>query len=143
MAIAVGVAFLPTVMFALMALFLPEASDYIASNASEGLSIVQPANKSTFVLGLQSSAREHELPIQVGIHEPSNDGKKVKNTLVWIDEKGEIKYRYQKLHLFDIEIPGGLVMKESDSVEPGREIVPPFRTTLGNVGMQICFDVWS
>ncbi|KAL8739050.1 MAG: hypothetical protein Q9181_000232 [Wetmoreana brouardii] len=123
------------------ALFLPEASDYIAPSAAETVSLVQPASASLFVLGLQSSAREHRLSINVGIHEPAQNGKKVKNTLVWIDEHGEIKNRYQKLHLFDVDIPGGPVLKESNSVEKGEAIIPPFATGLGNVGMLICFDL--
>ena len=57
------------------ALFLPEASDYIASNASATVSLCQPVEKSEFVLGLQQSAAEHKLPVNVGIHEPTTDGK--------------------------------------------------------------------
>ncbi|KAL8808854.1 MAG: hypothetical protein Q9200_003957 [Gallowayella weberi] len=123
------------------ALFLPEASDYIAPSASETVSLVQPASSSPFVLGLQESARNHRLSINVGIHEPAQGGKKVKNTLLWIDEHGEIKHRYQKLHLFDVDIPGGPTLQESNSVEKGMELVPPFTTAIGNVGMLICFDL--
>ncbi|KAI4277278.1 MAG: hypothetical protein L6R38_005466 [Xanthoria sp. 2 TBL-2021] len=124
------------------ALFLPEASDYIAPNASETVSLVQPASSSPFVLGLQSSAREHRLPINVGIHEPSpKNENKVVNSLVWINEDGQIEHRYQKLHLFDVDIPGGPVLKESNSVEKGTEIVSPFPTAVGNVGLLICFDL--
>ncbi|KAI4117146.1 MAG: hypothetical protein LQ345_002552 [Seirophora villosa] len=123
------------------ALFLPEASDYIAPSTSETISLVQPTSSSPFVLGLQASAKEYRLPINVGIHEPVRDGKKVKNTLIWIDECGEIKQRYQKLHLFDVEISGGPVLKESSGVERGMEIVPPFQTAVGTVGMLICFDL--
>ncbi|KAL8712261.1 MAG: hypothetical protein Q9220_003412 [cf. Caloplaca sp. 1 TL-2023] len=125
------------------ALFLPEASDYIAPSASETVSLVQPTSTSPFVLGLQDSARKYALPINVGIHEPTTKGEqKVKNTLIWIDGNGTLKHRYQKLHLFDVDIPdGGPTLKESNSVEKGMEIVPPFSTALGNVGMLICFDL--
>ncbi|KAI4248111.1 MAG: hypothetical protein L6R40_001200 [Gallowayella cf. fulva] len=64
------------------ALFLPEASDYIAPTASETISLAQPASSSSFILGLQSSARDHKLQINVGIHEPTEDGRKVKNTVL-------------------------------------------------------------
>lgn len=96
------------------ALFLPEASDYIASSATESLSLVQPVSTSPFVLGLQAEAKKFRLPINVGIHEPAGDGQKLKNTLIWIDEEGIIKERYQKLHLFDVEIDGGPILKESE-----------------------------
>jgi deaminated glutathione amidase len=83
------------------------------------------------------------LPINVGIHEPgSPPGKQVKNTLIWIDEEGQIAHRYQKLHLFDVDLrPNGPRLKESDSVEPGGEIVPPIETVTRRVGMMICFDL--
>ena len=63
--------------------------------------------------GLQHEARSAKLPINVGIHEPAQGGEKVKNTLIWIDERGDIVQRYQKLHLFDVDIEGGPVLKES------------------------------
>lgn len=65
-----------------------------------------------FVLGLQKEAQQANLPINVGIHEPAYGGR-VKNTLIWINEKGDIAQRYQKAHLFDVDIKGGPVLKES------------------------------
>lgn len=82
-----------------------------------------------------------KLHINVGIHEPTVSGEKVKNTLIWINDKGDITHRYQKIHLFDVEIKNGPVLKESASVEKGMEILPPFETPVGRVGLAICFDV--
>lgn len=71
------------------ALFLPEAADYLTT--SGGLKLCKSVQDSEFVLGLQESAKQYSLPISVGIHEPTDDGKKVKNTLIWITSDGEIK----------------------------------------------------
>jgi len=74
--------------------------------------LARSVNDSEFVLGLQKEAEQANLHINVGIHEPAQGGK-VKNTLVWINEKGDITQRYQKVHLFDVDIKGGPVLKES------------------------------
>ncbi|KAK8250531.1 nitrilase [Phyllosticta capitalensis] len=129
------------------ALFLPEASDYIASSPAETVALAKPIATSPFVLGLQDAARTHRLPIHVGIHEPTEvqeheeQKRKVKNTAVWIDEEGVVGHRYQKLHLFDVEVEGGPILRESESVQAGTEILPPFETPVGRVGSTICFDL--
>ncbi|KAH7385807.1 carbon-nitrogen hydrolase [Pyrenochaeta sp. MPI-SDFR-AT-0127] len=122
------------------ALFLPEASDYITPSAEASLATCKPVEKSEFVLGLQREAQKYRLPINVGVHEPAS-GQKVQNTLLWINEQGEITQRYQKLHLFDVDIHNGPQLKESNSVERGNDILDPFATPLGRVGLQICFDL--
>ncbi|KAK6340848.1 Carbon-nitrogen hydrolase [Orbilia brochopaga] len=122
-------------------LFLPEASDYLPSSAAESLRLVRPIENNEFVLGLQESARQHALPICVGIHEPTEQRERVRNTCVYIDEKGDVTQRYQKVHLFDVDIEGGPILMESRSVEPGKSITPPFDTPLGKLGMLICFDL--
>lgn len=126
----------------LQAVFLPEATDYLAHNATESLSLCQPTSTSPLVLGLQSLAATHSLPISVGVHEPSSSSPdKLKNTLLWISARGEITNRYQKLHLFDIAIPNGPTMRESASVERGAALPAPFPTPAGKVGPAICFDL--
>ncbi|KAK4508035.1 hypothetical protein PRZ48_001772 [Zasmidium cellare] len=125
------------------ALFLPEASDYIGGSPEESISLCKPADKSPFILGLREDAKKYSLPISVGVHEPSDDSKshRIKNTLIWIDEKGQIAHRYQKIHLFDLEIENGPIMKESNTTEPGTAILKPFDTAVGKIGSMICFDL--
>jgi len=128
-------------------LFLPEASDYIAKNAAHSKKLVVSVDKSPFVLAIQTKLKElHSqgisLNVNVGIHEPSEHSDRVRNTSIWFNEKGEITQRYQKLHLFDVAVNDNApISRESDSVEPGDEILKPFETIAGKVGLSICYDI--
>ncbi|KAJ5280979.1 Carbon-nitrogen hydrolase [Penicillium angulare] len=124
----------------LAVLFLPEASDYIASSADESLALAHSADQKDFVSALQTSAKRESIHINVGIHEVASE-RRLKNSLVWINAEGHITQNYQKIHLFDVDIKNGPVLKESASVQPGQEIVPPFETPVGRVGLAICFDL--
>jgi len=64
------------------------------------------------VLALQNAAKQEKIHINVGIHEVASE-QRLKNTLVWIDDKGVITQKYQKIHLFDVDIKDGPVLKES------------------------------
>ena len=80
---------------ALQALFLPEATDYIASSPKESVSLAQPMDTSPFVLGLRKAAKDSSLAINVGIHVPAKDGK-ISNRSCWIDDNGDIVAIYDK-----------------------------------------------
>ena len=97
------------------ALFLPEASDYLSHTADEAITLVRSVTTSPYVLGLQNLSKKHKLAINAGIHEPGdgNEGK-IKNTSIWIDEEGVIVERYQKLHLFDMDLKRGPRARESE-----------------------------
>ncbi|KAF6008635.1 hypothetical protein HII13_003768 [Brettanomyces bruxellensis] len=127
-------------------LFLPEASDYIAKNAAHSIKMTQPVEKSPFMFEVveqlkRLNALNKSLYVAVGIHEPSEASKRVKNTLVYLGLDGKILHRYQKLHLFDVEIKGGPILQESKAVEPGNSILPPFDTPAGKLGVGICYDL--
>ncbi|ROT43242.1 nitrilase and fragile histidine triad fusion protein NitFhit [Sodiomyces alkalinus F11] len=132
-------------------LFLPEASDYIAANSQESLSLAQPESQSPFVRGIQAAAKEHRLSVNVGIHvpvsvpvSPTSPGSppetvtKLSNRSLWIDPDGTINHRatYDKLHLFDYGL-----LRESATVQSGRRLTEPFPSPVGRIGSLICFDL--
>lgn len=91
---------------------MPEASDYIASSAEESFVLAQTTDCREFLLALQKSAKLESMHINVGIHQVAS-GHRLKNCLVWIDDKGIVTQNYQKVHLFDVDIKGGPALKES------------------------------
>jgi deaminated glutathione amidase len=62
------------------------------------------------------------------------------NTTCLLSPRGELLARYRKIHLFDVDLPGRVTVRESDSRAPGNEvIVAP--TPLGTLGLSICYDL--
>lgn len=127
-------------------LFLPEASDYIASSPDQSLTLAKPVESSNaiqdgVVAALKSIPMGQVKPyVSIGVHEPTS-GTRVKNTLLWFSPDGELLNRYQKLHLFDVEITNGPILKESNGVEPGNKLIEPFDSPIGKIGPAICYDI--
>jgi len=61
------------------------------------------------------------------------------NTSLLISDAGEIIATYRKMHLFDVDIAGRVVTKESDTIKPGQQVVTA-DTPFGTVGLGICYD---
>jgi deaminated glutathione amidase len=62
------------------------------------------------------------------------------NTSVLYGPAGDRVAVYRKMHLFDVDVPGGLTVKESNSICPGDEVIVA-DTPLGKLGMSICYDL--
>src|SRR5690606_1517975 len=62
------------------------------------------------------------------------------NACVAVSPAGAIAAVYRKLHLFDVDIPGRAVLRESDTTAPGVEAVV-VDTPLGRIGLSVCYDL--
>lgn len=62
------------------------------------------------------------------------------NTSVLFDDRGGVAASYRKIHLFDIDIPGGPSFKESAHIAPGDTLVVA-DTPVGRVGLSVCYDL--
>ncbi len=68
------------------------------------------------------------------------DGEKVYNTSFCFDPKGNVIGRHRKVHLFDIDVKGGIRFMESDTLTAGDEMTL-LDTEFGRIGVAICYDV--
>ena len=66
--------------------------------------------------------------------------RRIHNTSVLIGPGGELLATYRKIHLFDIDIRGGAVLRESRTVAAGDRPVM-VQTALGGLGLSICYDL--
>ena len=71
---------------------------------------------------------------------PERDGDKIYNTSYIINEKGNIIGKHRKVHLFDIDVKGGITFFESDSLTAGDKSTV-IDTSFGKIGVAICYDI--
>jgi len=65
---------------------------------------------------------------------------RVYNTHVILDSDGKLKASYQKIHLFDVSIPGKVELRESKTTAPGENLVV-CDSPLGKLGVTTCYDL--
>jgi predicted amidohydrolase len=69
------------------------------------------------------------------------DGERVRAACLVFDEHGERVARYDKIHLFDVAVPGSSERyRESATIEPGEEIVV-IDSPFGRLGLAVCYDL--
>ena len=88
-----------------------------------------------------SLAKEHGLFLVAGgMPEKSDDRERPFNTSALFGPAGELVARYRKIHLFDVDVPGGQSYRESRSTEGGG--VPVVTEVRGiPLGMTVCYDL--
>ena len=91
----------------------------------------------TFLSGI--AARRHCYLIGGSVPERDADGK-IYNTSYIYDRGGALIGKHRKIHLFDIDVPGGQYFKESDVLTRG-ERATVFYTEFGKMVVCICFDI--
>ncbi|MBV1900183.1 MAG: carbon-nitrogen hydrolase family protein [Kordiimonadaceae bacterium] len=67
-------------------------------------------------------------------------GQKLANRAFLISPEGQVVARYDKLHLFDVDLPNGERYRESRLYKPGEKAVMA-ETAIGNFGLSICYDL--
>uniref|UniRef100_A0A3B4AFW9 Deaminated glutathione amidase n=1 Tax=Periophthalmus magnuspinnatus TaxID=409849 RepID=A0A3B4AFW9_9GOBI len=125
--------------------FLPEGFDYIGSNQEETLSLSESLGEET-VSRFTDMARKLEVWLSLGgFHERGPNWKtdrRIYNSHIIINDKGDIVTVYRKAHLFDVELlEKGVSLKESASTIPGPSLIAPVQTPIGKVGLGICYDL--
>ncbi|MBR4764411.1 MAG: carbon-nitrogen hydrolase family protein [Lachnospiraceae bacterium] len=89
---------------------------------------------------LSELARTNHFYVIGGSVPERDEGGKIYNTSYVFDRKGELIGKHRKVHLFDIDVPGGQYFKESDVLSPGKAMTV-FDTEYGRMGVCICFDI--
>ena len=116
---------------------LPEMFNCPYENAAFPV-YAEPAGGESWQM-LSRAAKENGVWL-VGGSVPELEDGKIYNTCFIFDRKGNELARHRKVHLFDIDVPGGQRFKESDTLTAGDQITL-VDTPWGKLGVAICFDI--
>jgi nitrilase len=121
---------------------LPENFSFIGLKDADKLGVAETDGDGPIQHFLHTTARELKLWILGGTTVLKGDSpNRVSNTSLLFDAEGKRVARYDKIHLFDVTIPGrNESYLESTHVMPGREVVIA-DTPVGRLGLSVCYDM--
>ncbi len=125
----------------------PEASNLIESGQRRRDKARHEADD-PFLAGMRELAQELGIWLLLGslVIDPSGESgaepseTRLANRSFLLDPEGRILARYDKIHMFDIDLPGGESYRESNAYRPGAQTVVA-ETPWGRLGMSVCYDV--
>jgi deaminated glutathione amidase len=121
---------------------LPENFSFLGLKDSDKLQVAETDGDGVVQAFLSNTARKLKMWILGGsINIKGDSPKRVANASLLIDADGKRVARYDKMHLFDVTIPGrNEQYRESSHVVPGRDVVVA-DTPVGRLGLSVCYDM--
>ena len=89
-----------------------------------------------FVRNIAKTAKENHIQVVGTFYEKSKKKDRVYDTAFLVNNVGKVVSVYRKIHLYD-----AFGFRESDKLVSGSEITRPVKTSIGTVGMMICYDL--
>jgi predicted amidohydrolase len=118
----------------------PEGSNILQKDREALLPQLTPLADDPVVNGLRDAARALSVWIDVGSALVRREDGKAANRQVLIAPDGAIAATYDKLHMFDVDLPTGETARESATYEPGDRAVTAHVDAL-KLGLSICYDL--
>ena len=121
-------------------LFTPEVSGLVDRNRERAGPNIHDEADDPVLASVRTAAANEGLWVHLGSLLVRRDDGKLANRGFVIDDAGAIRARYDKLHLFDVDLPTGESWRESASYTAGEGAVVA-DTPAGALGLSICYDL--
>ncbi len=118
----------------------PEGTNVLQKDRARLMPALRSLEDDIVVRGLRDLAVELGVWIDIGSALVLREDGKAANRQAVIDPTGAIVATYDKLHMFDVDLPTGETARESATYEPGERAVV-VDTPLGVLGLTICYDM--
>jgi predicted amidohydrolase len=118
----------------------PEGTNILQRDRAKLFEQLAIVENDVCIQGLRALAEELRVEILIGSALVRRADGQCANRAILIDADGAIRATYDKIHMFDVDLPSGERYRESSSYTPGAEaVVAP--STLGPLGLTICYDM--
>ena len=122
-------------------LFTPEMSGLLDRDRARARANIHAEADDPLLAEVRDAAAKAGLWVHLGsLALQGPDGRFVNRGFV-IDPAGAIRARYDKIHLFDVDLPTGESWRESAAYAPGTTLVTVADTPVGTLGLSICYDL--
>jgi len=122
-------------------LFTPEMTGLLDRDSDRAAKSLRPEADDLVLAAAQEAAKANHIWLSIGSLAVLADDGKVANRGFVIDREGQIRARYDKIHLFDVDLPTGESWRESKVYSPGQGAVLVNGTPVGKLGLTICYDL--
>jgi predicted amidohydrolase len=122
-------------------LFTPEMSGLLDRDSARAAKVLRRQEEDQVLAAAQEAAARHHIWLHIGSLGVLTEGGKVANRSFIIDREGRIRATYDKIHLFDVDLPSGESWRESNVYSPGKNVVVVNGTPVGKLGLTICYDL--
>ncbi|MBO9623625.1 MAG: carbon-nitrogen hydrolase family protein [Sphingomonas sp.] len=121
-------------------LFTPEMSGLLDRDKDRAAGSLAREEDDRVLASVREAAARHGIWVHLGSLAVLRGDGKLANRGFVIDDQGAIRARYDKMHLFDVDLPSGESWRESASYSAGERSVT-VETPLGVLGLAICYDL--
>jgi predicted amidohydrolase len=122
-------------------LFTPEMSGMLDRDRERASGKMRREGEDLVLQAVRDAAADHGIWVHLGSLALTGERDKLVNRGFVIDGSGGVRARYDKIHLFDVDLPTGESWRESAMYEAGQGAVIVPDTPVGTLGMTICYDL--
>ena len=120
----------------------PEVTNCVSTSRTRQMDVLSPEGEDQTLAALQAQAKDLGIWLLIGslgLKTSDPDGRFANRSML-IDPNGEVQARYDKIHMFDVQVNAEETYRESDGYRPGGRAVVA-QTPFARIGMTICYDI--
>ncbi|HKU92051.1 MAG TPA: carbon-nitrogen hydrolase family protein [Sphingomicrobium sp.] len=122
-------------------LFTPEMSGLLDRDTQRARQNLRSEDEDIVLSACREAAKRQSIWVHLGSLAVLLDDGKVANRAFVIDREGQVRTRYDKIHLFDVDLPTGESWRESATYSAGTDVALINGTPVGKLGLTICYDL--